>query len=382
MRSRGIRLSVFIGYQVKSRYHRRQDFRNLGGELAQLMVRNRPPVHIKPRYGELPVGTPLWESIVSAIHECDVAILDISENNPNVLLEAGLAFGMRKLVILLRSTQAAVPVPVDLGAFVYQPYDEFDPRSLARSLSSGIKHHLGAPKDPFFYFRQLWSLRADSRTYVLPGSLPGNYGSNPFEDYIRLRKSTDLDSVFLVSDTLTRLYPQMTVMVHNCLHLDDLPQDWREANIVLIGGPDYNPIVREFDGRCPLEYHYGGRAEVWLRHKKTRRTFIPSFKTIHGCKVVRDYGFFLKTTLASASSCKLIFIGGARTWGVYGASMLVSCRAPHGDASGAKNVQRIVEKLGSDPSFLVPVTVNGSLDGIHAPAFQLKDLELLRARGK
>lgn len=61
---------------------------------------------------------PLLEKVCVYIHECDFAIVDITEHNPNVLFEYGLLMARRKPVILTRSKKAAslnaLPVPADI----------------------------------------------------------------------------------------------------------------------------------------------------------------------------------------------------------------------------------------------------------------------------
>ncbi len=363
-------LRVFFGYQIDSKHHRTRDIRRLGKTLQDLM---KAKVSIVPEYGEFPPGTQLWSEVLTAIGRSDVVVMDISENNPNVLLEAGLGYGLQKLVVLMRARTADVRLPSDLGAFLHVPYSGFDCARLARAIRRGIDAYLKGPKDPNFYFRHLWSLRSDSRTYVLPGKLPEDYGKNPLEDYLRLRNFTDLDAVLLVTETLTRLYPSMTVLIHQAKTTNELPQDWHEANIVCIGGPDYNPIVRQFDRRCPLEYCYDNDA-VWLRDKATGRKFVPKFTADGGLRRAEDYGFFLKGRVSNNSPGRLVVIGGARSWGVYGATMLVGCKGFLGESAGAQNVKRIVLRLGTDPSFVVRVKVRGSTEGVESPDFHMRDL--------
>lgn len=373
-------LRLFIGYQIESPHHRPEEFRRLGEQLEKLLAESVPSICLIPSYGEFPAGAHLWDQVVRTIQSSDAVLLDISENNPNVLLEAGLALGMQKLVIVLRCRDAAASLPVDIGSFVYVPYKTLGKANLgplAKEVKRGIDEYLLRPRDPLFYFRHLWSLRPDTRTYVVPGTVDKEVGRNPFEDYVHLRGHADLDAVFLVTETLTRLYPQMTVLVQPAESSGQLPEDWREGNVVCVGGPDFNKIVREFDARCPVEYHCDPDDNVWLSHKKTGRHYKPSFRTHGDLQMATDYGFFLKTKLGGDGPGRLVLIGGARTWGVYGAAMLVACRGHRGETGGSMNVKRLVDMLGSDPSFVVTLETRGSVQGVHPPIFREADVETL-----
>lgn len=381
MKKGALTLRLFIGYQIDSTFHAPSDFQKLGEILAKLLNKGAPSIDAEISYGEFPAGVELWAEVLSQIRLCDVAIFDISENNPNVLLEAGLAYGMRKLVILLKSKKACVKTPTDVNAFVYLPYkfsNVLHSKENANSIEQAIRERLNKGNEYLFYFRQLWSLDPKTHTYVLPGTLPSSIASNQFEDFIRLRNYTDLDAVFLVAETITRMYPEMKVSVLSASSTDKLPDDWGDSNLVLIGGPDFNVLVKEFDDCCPIKYMYSGKDKVWLHHKKTGREYIPIFKGKGAARIAYDHGFFLKMPLNKHGRGKLVIIGGARTWGVYGAARLVSCRGFLDETNSSKSVRKIVEKLGSDPSFLVTVQVKGTTAGVHPPTFDFTDIEPIK----
>jgi hypothetical protein len=307
-----------------------------------------------------------------------MAIFDITENNPNVLVETGIAFGAQKPVILLRAESASTPLPTDLGSFVYLPYEdrsELASRSIVSKIVEAIQKTLDAERD-LFYFRKLWSLSPRTSTYVIPGQLPGDLAANPFDDFIRLRNYTDLDALFLIAETFTRLYP-MNVSIRAARNVAELPGDWARSNLVFVGGPDFNPLVSEFDSCCPIEYVYGGQAEVWLRSRLNGREFVPSFERRGARQLATDYGFVVKVPHPHSEHARLVFIGGARTWGVYGAAMLVGCEGLLGEVGADKHVRSIVHALGDDPSFLAIVRVRGTEEGAYPPEFDLQDLEIL-----
>ena len=65
---------------------------------------------------------PLLDKIVSEIRAADVVIGDLTETNPNVFFELGIAYAAQKPMILL-AQEAAEKIPVDLRPFEYIRYD-------------------------------------------------------------------------------------------------------------------------------------------------------------------------------------------------------------------------------------------------------------------
>lgn len=301
-----------------------------------------------------------------------------------MLVEVGIAKGNAKHVVLLKNEESKKdhPLPSDLSPFIYLPYANAKrllSKKIVKGLSEAFTHFVKSKHDPRFYHRSLWALHPESRSLLIPGRLPEELTGNRFEDYIRLRRFSDLDSLHLIFETLHRLYPTMEVIVQSARSLSELPSNWHEYNLIFIGGPDFNPLVHEFDDRLPFDYRYGPRGsnEVWLVHKKTGKEYHPRFSENNGKMKAIDYGFFAKAKVSKRSTTKLVFFGGARTWGVVGATMLASCISLSRNVVEYKNARKLVERFGSDPSLVVPVEVTGSADAVHAPDWKIDSVELI-----
>lgn len=376
-----INLNLFVGYQIKSELHKKQDYIKMIAELNKLLNKSSPKINLKVEYGEFPPGSQFWDEIKIAIQKSDVAIFDISENNPNVLLEAGISIGSNKHIIFLKNISIDIeyPLPSDLNPFIYLEYSnsmELKSPKTIKKLYAAIILFLKEKHDVMFYHRSLWSFDPHSKTIIIPGNIPEEKTGNNFEDYIRLRKFSDLDSLFLVFETLHYLYPLMEISVQQASELNDLPKNYQDCNLVLIGGPDYNPIVKEFDSKCPIVYRYSRETDdIWLKHKKKKKDYHPKFYKYNGKDMAIDYGFFYKRALYKGSSSKLVMLGGARTWGVCGAAMLLSCVSLNKNSSNHIIAKKLVERFGTNPSFLIPIRINGSKDGIHPPTCDINHIE-------
>lgn len=381
MTERKIRLKTFVGYQLKSEFHSPTDFQKMGDALNSYLQRQHKRIELEIEYGEFPPGSRIWDQIMEKIEASDVTIFDISENSPNVLIEAGIALGTGKHVIFLKSEQSKTNYPSDIYTFVclsYHSSEALSEEAFLKPVIKSIDYFLGKGHDAYFYHRLLWSLMPNYKTIIVPGNLPDSYTGNRFEDYIHLRTYTDLDAVFTVVETIHRLYSRMDISIQSASNINELPRDWEQSNIIFIGGPDFNRVVNEFDELSPIEYRYGqGEQEVWLRHKSTGKEYKPIFYEKGDQKRAKDYGFFLARSTGKDDPAKIIFIGGARTWGVYGAALFASCRGFDKKSRGYSNARQLIEKFGSNPSLLIPVEVTGSRDWIRPPTWALDEVEYL-----
>ncbi|HQW98384.1 MAG TPA: hypothetical protein PLS30_05465 [Flavobacteriales bacterium] len=378
-----IKLKVFVGYQIRSRYHRPIVFRKLIAEVNRILARRNPAVQLVAQFGEFPPGAKVWDSVTAALTEADLTIFDISENNPNVMVEAGIAVGSDTHVIFTKCSEskADYPLPSDLSSFIYHEYRDTDAllsTPSCKSLVAAVLNFVNRAHDPEFYLRSLWSLAPHLRTLIIPGKLPKDMVSNTFEDYIQLRECSDLDAIMIVFETLHRLYPNMEVSVHSHMSLGSLPKNWPEHNIVMIGGPDFNPLVSSFSEKCPYEYVYGKKGEpaVWLRHRQSGKELKPTFLRDLRPQRAIDHGFFYKTKL-NHGPAKLIVFGGARTWGVCGAAQFAGLTGSAHDSDSTRDAKKLVRHFGSDPSFVIPLKVTGTEEGILSVNWTLSHVELV-----
>lgn len=84
------------------------------------------------RADEVFLGRDLMCNICQHIQESPVGVVDISDWNPNVLLELGMMYGWGKTVILLKYGQSDTHLPADLRGMLYLEYDSV--RSLKAKL--------------------------------------------------------------------------------------------------------------------------------------------------------------------------------------------------------------------------------------------------------
>ena len=87
-------------------------------------------------------GTELQYAILKGIQSSDFVVADVSQQNPNVMYELGLAQGMKKPTILLVSLNSK-GIPSDLEGSLFVVYDSERPESLREALGWRLKQWVG-----------------------------------------------------------------------------------------------------------------------------------------------------------------------------------------------------------------------------------------------
>jgi hypothetical protein len=95
--------------------------------------------------GEQGPGEPIASDVRSQIERADYAVFDVSEHNPNVLFELGLAHALKKRLLLLVPKDDPLKLPSDATSFLYIPYESGNLGGLKSSLSSYIERYWGLP---------------------------------------------------------------------------------------------------------------------------------------------------------------------------------------------------------------------------------------------
>ncbi|MBU1743975.1 MAG: toll/interleukin-1 receptor domain-containing protein [Proteobacteria bacterium] len=100
------------------------------------------------RADSISAGANIVESIHRAIQESPLLIADITDANPNVMYEVGLAQAQKKPLILIASSSRAIPF--DLAGIRVLIYDIHDPMEFLDRLSRTIQEAIKKP-DPYVF---------------------------------------------------------------------------------------------------------------------------------------------------------------------------------------------------------------------------------------
>lgn len=81
----------------------------------------------------------------SRIERADFVVFDVSEGNPNVFFELGLAHALKKNFLLLVPKDYSPKLPFDIASFLYVSYETQNQGALKSSLSNYIERYWGLP---------------------------------------------------------------------------------------------------------------------------------------------------------------------------------------------------------------------------------------------
>jgi len=116
---------VFLGYQFCSKYYRQVDLLSCIQIAVELANQDLVQIHrkLKLRRVGLVEGIHMSCEICGKIKTSEICIFEISDRNPNVLFELGMATG--KEIVLLKSMQSG-DVPSDISGIKYTHYNNED----------------------------------------------------------------------------------------------------------------------------------------------------------------------------------------------------------------------------------------------------------------
>jgi transcriptional regulator with XRE-family HTH domain len=203
---------------------------------------------------------------------------------------------------------------------------------------------------------ELWHHDRAAKLFVVAPELPPaertSFADEASLNYVRLARYGDLDAFFEMFVSLTRMG------YHNLSHRSARePGIGTARNLVLIGGPAWNPLTRTFLHLLdvPFDKHAGAGGEPSCFRMPDGTTILPT--VIGESQVVEDIGLFVRAVNPTNPDADVTICAGIYTHGVFGA-----VQAFTNPRIGADNVAMVRERLGQTRSFAVLFRVK-VLDG-------------------
>ena len=311
---------IFLGLQFKSQYYSKSSLENVVVDAvtaADIEIKRLglSYVRLEPNLVEIKPAEGVTEAILKKIEESLVCIFEISDNNPNVMLELGSAYTHNKRLIILKNEESVPvsPVPSDIvGKFItyyggveYPSLERLKPK-IAKIVSDYIIDEYNKRSEA--WARKIWDIKGDRLT-VASGNLHGKYEVEPL----------DADALLEATLFMVNLYPGLKVK--RVYSLDFAESDYYGNDVLAIGGSDTNRVTAGTLKRLGIEfpYEYVNTEEpddFILRDRKEgkdRRT------ARIGDAVVKDYGFFVKSPNPySAKDRNVILVTGMQSEGTLG----------------------------------------------------------------
>lgn len=193
---------------------------------------------------------------------------------------------------------------------------------------------------------ELWHHERTEKLFVVAPELPPSermpYADERNVNYIRLARYGDLDAFFEMFVALTRMgYANLS---HRSAREHGIGT---ARNLVLIGGPDFNPLTRTFLHLLNLPIQHatsaGGAAGFVLADGTPVQPTV-----IDESQVIEDIGLFVRATNPTNPDTDVTICSGVYTYGVLAAVHLFTNQRLAGD-----NLQAVHDRLGQAHNFAV-----------------------------
>ncbi|HLP63439.1 hypothetical protein [Flavobacterium sp.] len=127
-------IRIFIGYQFESNFYKKTDFVNKIKECSHVAKENLKTnketknimLNLESQDFHLKIGEIINHSIHSQIQHSDICIFEVSDNNPNVMYEAGYAIGLGKIIIYVSSIDSLKNIASDLSGIGIATYNSIE----------------------------------------------------------------------------------------------------------------------------------------------------------------------------------------------------------------------------------------------------------------
>lgn len=284
----------------------------------------------------------LPQQVESNIRNSHLAIVDITENKPNIFYEYGLLYGLNIPILPIKANSSLIefPLPSDIKnqlIITYSNFDELLVKSTER-LADEFRRLLHSDSLANIYLNKIW-FPNDLRTIHVVTSTESEkriqFSSPESDNYMLLESLGDKDSLLSVVTFLNRHYRN----INTPMYAADSFSGSLEDNIVVIGGPgdddgDANTVCKIFTDKMQVKITYSEDCEKLLYndHEYVAKKL--------GNKTILDWGYFARFPNPLNPRASVVLIHGIHTFGVLGAAKAFSDHP-----SAQDNIRKVMKKL-------------------------------------
>jgi hypothetical protein len=375
-------INIFVGYQIISQFHSAEEIKDVMCNYVSPLVKTKLGISIAFKFGDkFETGQYLFTQVENAIHKSEIAIFDISENNQNVLIEIGMAYGEKKFTILLKNNASKkdFEIPSDITAFIYLQYNKME--QIVEDIFLAIENYINNHTHSHFYFKEIWDFDYNDIVYIVCPELqkPEERQNPELNEFLYLAKYGDIDSFLVLFSSISKLHPNVNLKFCTGREFNLIPGNPHSENLILIGGPDYNEITRYYSEKksiTPYEFVEKNEdcEELGIKCPKSGITYFSLFDKESDLKCIEDYGYFIKTKNPGNHNKKIFMINGIHTYGVYGASKCFSLHEHNENEIAKNNCKAIIHTLGNNSCFAALFKVSCVSNKIEIPTINELDI--------
>ena len=173
------------------------------------------------------------------------------------------------------------------------------------------------------HLQRVWGIKNGDQVIVVCSELDDPKVRQQVEprEFIYSCKYGDLDAYIEVLVTLLRLYPAVRMRIVSTGEAENTPLDLAR-HLVVIGGPDYNPLAKRILSRSKTQYDYRSPyVDVQSTSYPEKIVLYDKVRDQEHCNTTdeRDFGYFERIPNPHNPKSRIILIGGCHTIGVAGA---------------------------------------------------------------
>lgn len=274
------------------------------------------------------------EQLIAALRMADIAILDVSDNNPNVFFEFGFLSSQGMPTIILKSKQSAASgyeLPVDVAGRLFFEYDSIeDITNLAHLyLNSLVERVFADRRLPKGIMQSVWfGPMARDLQVICPPSFDQLPSMNlTAANYTFLDNFGDKDAMHEISLFLARFYGARVLPFTS----DNFPaKNLLRNNLVVIGGPgingsEGNALTQQISARYKSRVRYSDDGEsLTVEQPGGSIPLILKPRQNATGAIIADPGYFARIPNPFNRDSVVILIHGCHTLGVTGAAQAFS----------------------------------------------------------
>jgi hypothetical protein len=345
-------IKLFFGYQFANTKINRIDRESAYNEILENInsdIEESEGAMLSWKYWGLKTNDYVGEQILNQIDLSDILVFDLSEPNVNVFLELGYAIALsrqkdKQVILVLHEEVNVKEIGSDLsGRYVLKVNSNNIIPKLGKKIRDAVREYINSSKTSLL--QDFWGVSKSNRFHIICPEIPvafrTKFASSEDTNYLRYSKFADIDSLVYVKVHLKAIDHNSTITDFTS---GEYYQSIEECQVV-IGGPAWNRISKEYQKILPTKFEDGGDGNddpLVIRDGGERTIYLP--KQENG-SLIFDMSLFAR--LRHGLKERVYLLSGCRTLGVMGAS-----KAFLAEDSAPDNI-KFISKLVGDSDFVV-----------------------------
>ena len=224
-------------------------------------------------------GRNLTEYLMGRIASAQICAFELSDKNPNVMFELGVAYAKgKKIILLVHERVDRAKLPSDLAGAFFRTYNDDTLRiAVSEEIYTKAMACIAEARD----LQSVFALEAATKVNIVCPEIPPEfrtrYAAHKLtKDYIDLGRFGDPDAHALISTHIARVFSHIQIGSHVCT---ETPGDAYNYPLICIGGPGWNALTADLLRAYAVPLQYGDYSEGVEDFRITNTTTGKEYRT-------------------------------------------------------------------------------------------------------